>query len=151
MQNPPPSLHSEPSARHFSKDLHDLVATCLKKDKAARPTTAALLEHRFFRHMPRDRDHLRRHVLSGLPDVVKRVELMRSGKGPTSATECSEARALQVRSLHARSKRASGPGRRRCWGGSYADAATFSWQGIPARLELVMMMMMRRTCAAGAQ
>lgn len=47
--------------------------------------------------MPRDRDHLRRHVLTGLPDVVKRVELMRSGKGPQSATECSEARALQAR------------------------------------------------------
>jgi serine/threonine-protein kinase OSR1/STK39 len=98
VQNPPPSLHSDSSSQKaFSKELHDLVATCLKKDKNERPTTKDLLEHRFFKHLPRDRDHLRRHVLAGLPDVITRVKHMRAGGAP-SGTDCETVRQMQAKS-----------------------------------------------------
>jgi serine/threonine-protein kinase OSR1/STK39 len=84
VQNPPPSLDSDASSQKiFSRELHDLVAACLKKDKNERPTTGDLLEHRFFKHLPRDRDHLRRRMLAGLPDVITRVQQMRAGGAPS--------------------------------------------------------------------
>eukprot|EP00892_Ulva_mutabilis_P009609 jgi/Ulvmu1/701/UM010_0073.1 len=80
VQNPPPSLDSEPnSQRRFSKELHDLVASCLQKDPAKRPTARALLEHRFFKHVPKDRDYMRKHLMAGLPDVITRVRHMKDG------------------------------------------------------------------------
>lgn len=95
LQNPPPSLatDAEPGKRVFSRDLHDLVARCLQKDKTARPTTKQLLEHRFFKHMSKDREHLRKRLLHGLPDVCTRVEHMRTG---VAGTKCEVAKALDL-------------------------------------------------------
>jgi serine/threonine protein kinase len=95
LQNPPPSLatDAEPGKRAFSRDLHDLVARCLQKDKTARPTTKQLLEHRFFKYMPKDREHLRRRLLHNLPDVCTRVEHMRTG---VAGTKCEDAKALDL-------------------------------------------------------
>ena len=48
IQNPPPSLESD-ARKHFSKAMRDIVAKCLVKDPARRPTAAQLLEHKFFK------------------------------------------------------------------------------------------------------
>ena len=44
-----------------------------------RPTARSLLEHRFFKHVPKDRDYMRKHLISGLPDVITRVQHMKDG------------------------------------------------------------------------
>lgn len=49
IQNPPPTLDSDSSNKHFSKAMRDIVAKCLVKDPAKRPTAAQLLEHKFFK------------------------------------------------------------------------------------------------------
>jgi serine/threonine protein kinase len=40
IQNPPPTLDSDSSKKHFSKAMRELVAKCLVKDPAKRPTAA---------------------------------------------------------------------------------------------------------------
>ncbi len=49
LQNPPPSLEDKSGRRHFSKHMRDVVAACLQKDPAMRPTATELLQHRFFK------------------------------------------------------------------------------------------------------
>ncbi len=51
IQNPPPSLESD-ARKHFSKAMRDIVAKCLVKDPARRPTAAQLLDHKFFKVLP---------------------------------------------------------------------------------------------------
>ena len=58
-----------------------------------RPTAKQLLEHKFFKHMPKDRDHLRKRLLNNLPEVKTRVEEMRSGLAGT--TPCDVASELE--------------------------------------------------------
>lgn len=79
LQNPPPTLESDSSKRHFSKAMRELVAKCLVKDPAKRPTAAQLLEHKFFK-TAHDAAYLQRHLLAGLPPVGERVQMMRSGQ-----------------------------------------------------------------------
>ena len=40
IQNPPPTLDSDTSKKHFSKAMRELVGKCLVKDPARRPTAA---------------------------------------------------------------------------------------------------------------
>lgn len=54
------------------------AAVCVQ-DPAKRPTARSLLEHRFFKHVPKDRDYMRKHLISGLPDVITRVRHMKDG------------------------------------------------------------------------
>jgi serine/threonine protein kinase len=49
IQNPPPTLEQDSGKKHFSKYMRDVVAKCLVKDPAKRPTAAQLLEHKFFK------------------------------------------------------------------------------------------------------
>jgi serine/threonine protein kinase len=49
IQNPPPTLEQDSGKKHFSKYMRDVVAKCLVKDPARRPTAAQLLEHKFFK------------------------------------------------------------------------------------------------------
>lgn len=49
------------------------------QDPTKRPTARALLEHRFFKHVPKDRDYMRKHLIAGLPDVITRVQHMKDG------------------------------------------------------------------------
>lgn len=52
IQNPPPTLEQDSGKKHFSKHMRDVVAKCLVKDPAKRPTAAQLLEHKFFKVQP---------------------------------------------------------------------------------------------------
>lgn len=49
------------------------------QDPTKRPTARSLLEHRFFKHVPKDRDYMRKHLIAGLPDVITRVQHMKDG------------------------------------------------------------------------
>ncbi len=79
--------------------MRDIVAKCLVKDPAKRPTATQLLEHKFFK-TAHDHVYLQKHLLAGLPGVVERVEIMRAGKAPTSIAE-NQARMVesQVRTM----------------------------------------------------
>lgn len=82
LQNPPPSLDDEKNGnKHFTRELHDLVALCLQKDPMKRPSSFALLDHKFFKRHTHSRDptFLKRTLLHDLPDVVTRVQHMRDG------------------------------------------------------------------------
>ncbi len=60
IQNPPPTLEQDSGKKHFSKYMRDVVAKCLVKDPAKRPTAAQLLEHKFFKvRMPSSRQRSR--------------------------------------------------------------------------------------------
>ncbi|KAI7839495.1 hypothetical protein COHA_006762 [Chlorella ohadii] len=80
IQNPPPTLDSETSKKHFSKAMRELVSKCLVKDPAKRPTAAQLLEHKFFK-TAHDSQYLQKHLLVGLPPAPERVQMMRQGHG----------------------------------------------------------------------
>ena len=42
-QGPPPTLEAESEGRHFSRSMREVVASCLNKDPAKRPTAKTLL------------------------------------------------------------------------------------------------------------
>lgn len=78
IQNPPPTLDTDSSKKHFSKAMRELVAKCLVKDPTKRPTAAQLLEHKFFK-TAHDSQYLQKHLLVGLPPAPERVQMMRQG------------------------------------------------------------------------
>jgi serine/threonine-protein kinase OSR1/STK39 len=80
LQGPPPTLEAQCGARHFSRAMREVVALCLQKDPARRPTAAKLLEHRFWRHA-RDAGYLKRHLLEGMPPLAQRHGEIRAGAG----------------------------------------------------------------------
>jgi hypothetical protein len=43
LQGPPPTLEAECHGRHFSRGMREVVASCLNKDPAKRPTAKQLL------------------------------------------------------------------------------------------------------------
>ena len=94
IQNPPPTLDSEPCKKPYSKAMRDLVAKCLVKDPTRRPTAAQLLEHKFFKGA-QDAAFLVRHLLAGLPSVPERVQLMRQGHGQRPDVQDKEILASQ--------------------------------------------------------
>ncbi|RMZ54228.1 hypothetical protein APUTEX25_000579 [Auxenochlorella protothecoides] len=94
IQNPPPTLDSEPTKKTYTKAMRELVGKCLVKDPAKRPTAAALLEHKFFKSA-HDADYLVRRLLAGLPSVPERVQLMRQGHGQKPDAQDREIQASQ--------------------------------------------------------
>ncbi|KAH9945628.1 kinase-like protein [Amylocystis lapponica] len=72
VRDEPPRI--DPSTtHHYSRAIHDIVAACLDKDPARRPTAAALLQMPFFRGAPR-KQFLVGAVLKGLPPLAARQE-----------------------------------------------------------------------------
>lgn len=43
LQGPPPQLEAQCGGRHFSRGMREVVASCLNKDPAKRPTAKQLL------------------------------------------------------------------------------------------------------------
>jgi serine/threonine-protein kinase OSR1/STK39 len=72
MQNAPPGLDYDRDKR-FSKSFKEMIAMCLVKDPAKRPTAEKLSRHSFFRQA-RSADYIARHVLEGLPPLGERVK-----------------------------------------------------------------------------
>lgn len=89
IQNPPPTLEQDSGKKHFSKYMRDVVAKCLVKDPAKRPTAAQLLDHKFFKTHDKTAP-LVKQLLAGLPPVTKRVAEMRAGKNPGSTQAQAE-------------------------------------------------------------
>lgn len=54
------------------QDMQDVVAQCLEKDPAKRPTASALLKHRFFKWTRAPRDAVE-ELLTGMPGPVQRL------------------------------------------------------------------------------
>ncbi|KAI8474347.1 MAG: kinase-like domain-containing protein [Monoraphidium minutum] len=130
LQGPPPQLEAQCGRRHFSKAMREVVALCLNKDPAQRPTAAALLNNRrasrrarraprarprravppsslragFFRHHAKDAAYVKRHLLENLPPLPQRVSEIRRGAS-AAATQALEndrrAAASQARALSA--------------------------------------------------
>jgi serine/threonine-protein kinase OSR1/STK39 len=53
-----------------------MIAMCLVKDPAKRPTAEKLLRHSFFKQA-RSFDYISRHVLEGLPPLGERVKTLK--------------------------------------------------------------------------
>ncbi|KAF8056256.1 fray2 [Scenedesmus sp. PABB004] len=86
LQGPPPQLEASCGGRHFSRGMREVVARCLNKDPAKRPSAKDLLEHRFFKQA-RDAEFLKRTLLAGLPPLPQRVVDIRAGKAATLALD----------------------------------------------------------------
>lgn len=72
LQNAPPGLDYERDKK-FSKSFKEMIAMCLVKDPAKRPTAEKLLRHSFFKQA-RSLDYISRHILEGLPPLGERVK-----------------------------------------------------------------------------
>ncbi|KAF8057272.1 OXSR1 [Scenedesmus sp. PABB004] len=86
LQNPPPQLDDKAGRKHFSKGMRNLVARCLQKDPASRPSATELLQDKFFKQA-RDEEFLQRTLMAGLPGLGERVQQIRVGKAATTAAE----------------------------------------------------------------
>ncbi|XP_073393518.1 uncharacterized protein [Physcomitrium patens] len=71
LQNAPPGLDYERDKK-FSKSFKEMIAMCLVKDPAKRPTAEKLLRHSFFKQA-RSFDYIARHILEGLPPLGETV------------------------------------------------------------------------------
>jgi serine/threonine protein kinase len=75
LQNAPPGLDHERDKK-FSKSFKEMIAMCLVKDPAKRPSAEKLLRHSFFKQA-RSADYLARRVLHGLPPLGERVKKLK--------------------------------------------------------------------------
>jgi serine/threonine-protein kinase OSR1/STK39 len=75
LQNAPPGLDHERDKK-FSKSFKEMIAMCLVKDPAKRPSAQKLLRHSFFKQA-RSVDYLTRHVLHGLAPLGERVKKLK--------------------------------------------------------------------------
>ncbi|BBN19460.1 serine/threonine-protein kinase OSR1/STK39 [Marchantia polymorpha subsp. ruderalis] len=76
LQNAPPGLDYERDKR-FSKAFKEMIAMCLVKDPAKRPSAEKLLKHSFFKHA-KTFEYIARHVLDGLPPLGERVKNLKA-------------------------------------------------------------------------
>eukprot|EP00897_Mesotaenium_endlicherianum_P008646 jgi/Mesen1/780/ME000110S_11048 len=75
LQNAPPGLDYDRDKK-FSKAFKEMIAVCLVKDPAKRPTADKLLKHSFFKQA-RSPDFIARSILTGLPPIGDRVRLLK--------------------------------------------------------------------------
>uniref|UniRef100_A0A7I4C9B2 Protein kinase domain-containing protein n=1 Tax=Physcomitrium patens TaxID=3218 RepID=A0A7I4C9B2_PHYPA len=75
LQNAPPGLDHERDKK-FSKSFKEMIAMCLVKDPAKRPSADKLLRHSFFKQA-RSGDYIARNVLYGLPPLGERVKKLK--------------------------------------------------------------------------
>ncbi|KAG8877397.1 hypothetical protein FRB97_003438 [Tulasnella sp. 331] len=73
LQNVPPTLDRASGDRKYSKDLKELVDSCLQKDPSRRPTAAQLLQHPVFKGVKK-KSYLVNTLLVGLPPLASRQE-----------------------------------------------------------------------------
>ncbi|CCM00342.1 uncharacterized protein FIBRA_02372 [Fibroporia radiculosa] len=86
VRDAPPTLERARSGAHtYSRALQDVVARCLDKDPARRPTAQELLSMPLFRGAKR-KEYLVGKVLQGLPPLVERMERVSKRKKQGSGT-----------------------------------------------------------------
>jgi len=67
LKEPPPTAdHFRDASYRFSKHFHELVAVCLQKDPAARPSAVALLDHRFIRGYAESKSYVHKNLVRPL-------------------------------------------------------------------------------------
>jgi hypothetical protein len=93
----PSPLPVPPRMRLACRAMREVVALCLQKEPEKRPTSRALLEHRFFKQA-KDRAWVQKHLLAGLPPLAERVFQLRSGRGPTAASPQADSK-KEIRSM----------------------------------------------------
>ncbi|XP_066371291.1 uncharacterized protein [Miscanthus floridulus] len=97
LQNAPPGLDYERD-RRFSKSFKEMVAMCLVKDQAKRPTAEKLLKHSFFKNA-KPPELTIKSILSGLPplwDRVKALQLKDAAQLALKKMPSSEQEALSL-------------------------------------------------------
>ena len=77
LREPPPTAEIYKDGSYaFAKSFHKMVAECLQKDPAERPTAKALLKHKFFKKYARGdegREHLREFLANDRTEVMRPV------------------------------------------------------------------------------
>ena len=72
-EEPPTADIYHDTSYAFSKHFHSLVAKCLKKDSAKRPSARRLLEHKFFKSV-RGREYVQELIVKKLPKPKRAAE-----------------------------------------------------------------------------
>ncbi|KAI0961116.1 hypothetical protein AcW1_000284 [Taiwanofungus camphoratus] len=85
VRDAPPRLDRSAGVHRYSRALQDVVASCLEKDPAKRPSAAELLQTPLFRGA-RKKNFLVGAVLSGLPPLTQRQERRRQPSVMTHGT-----------------------------------------------------------------
>lgn len=75
LQNAPPGLDYERDKR-FTKSFKEMIAMCLVKDPAKRPSAERLLKHSFFKHA-RSNEYVARTLLDDLPPLGDRLRVLK--------------------------------------------------------------------------
>uniref|UniRef100_A0A803N4Z8 Protein kinase domain-containing protein n=1 Tax=Chenopodium quinoa TaxID=63459 RepID=A0A803N4Z8_CHEQI len=76
IQYAPPTLNYERDKK-FSKSFKQMIASCLVKDPAKRPTVKKLIKHAFFKQA-RSNEYITRTLLDGLPSLGDRIKALKS-------------------------------------------------------------------------
>ncbi|XP_021743084.1 serine/threonine-protein kinase OSR1-like [Chenopodium quinoa] len=75
IQYAPPTLNYERDKK-FSKSFKQMIASCLVKDPAKRPTVKKLIKHAFFKQA-RSNEYITRTLLDGLPSLGDRIKALK--------------------------------------------------------------------------
>ncbi|KAI5475323.1 oxidative-stress responsive protein 1 [Pseudohyphozyma bogoriensis] len=79
----PPTLDRDGGTYKYSKDMSDMVDSCLRKDPKSRPNAEKLLQHPFFKKA-KAKSYLVGTILNNLPPLEKRQERR---KKPTNSND----------------------------------------------------------------
>eukprot|EP00163_Fabomonas_tropica_P026767 TRINITY_DN5030_c0_g1_i3.p1 TRINITY_DN5030_c0_g1~~TRINITY_DN5030_c0_g1_i3.p1 ORF type:complete len:326 (+),score=98.75 TRINITY_DN5030_c0_g1_i3:897-1874(+) len=75
----PPKLERHRDGFSFSKNFKDMIALCLQKDPAQRPSASKLLEHKFFKQAKKS-DYVVEALISRIPSLDVRLKKMQAKK-----------------------------------------------------------------------
>eukprot|EP01097_Dermamoeba_algensis_P009839 TRINITY_DN7073_c0_g1_i1.p1 TRINITY_DN7073_c0_g1~~TRINITY_DN7073_c0_g1_i1.p1 ORF type:complete len:311 (-),score=97.85 TRINITY_DN7073_c0_g1_i1:235-1110(-) len=89
IERPPPKLDREKNEKgehRFSRTFKEMIASCLHKDPAKRPTASKLLDHKFFKGAKKP-EYLVANLLSKLPPLQERAKKVLKQKESGAETQ----------------------------------------------------------------